>query len=29
VPADDSPLNNIIDEIVGLYLATLYKLTLK
>lgn len=26
---DDSPLNNIIDEIVSLYLSTLYKLTLK
>lgn len=26
---DDSPLNNIIDEIVGIYLSTIYKLTLK
>lgn len=29
VPKEDSPLNNIIDEIVGIYLSTLYKLTLK
>lgn len=26
VPKTDTPLNNIIDEIVGLYLSTLYKL---
>jgi hypothetical protein len=26
VDAKDTPLNNIIDEIVGLYLSTLYKL---
>lgn len=29
VPKEDTPLHNIIDEIVGLYLSTLYKLTLK
>jgi len=29
VPKTDTPINNIIDEIVGLYLSTLYKLTLK
>lgn len=29
VSKEDTPLNNIIDEIVGLYLSTLYKLTLK
>ena len=26
VPKEDTPLNNIIDEIVGLYLSTIYKL---
>ena len=26
---DDSTLNNIVDEIIALYLSTLYKLTLK
>ena len=26
VPKDDTALNNIIDEIVGLYLSTIYKL---
>jgi hypothetical protein len=26
IPRDDSPLQNIIDEIVGQYLSTLYKL---
>jgi hypothetical protein len=29
VAKEDTPLQNIIDEIVGLYLSTLYKLTLK
>lgn len=29
VPKEDTPLQNIIDEIVGLYLSTLYMLTLK
>ena len=29
VPKDDTALNNIIDEIVALYLSTLYMLTLK
>lgn len=29
VKKEDTALNNIIDEIVGLYLSTLYKLTLK
>ena len=29
VPKTDTALNNILDEIVALYLSTLYKLTLK
>lgn len=29
VPKTDTTLNNILDEIVSLYLSTLYKLTLK
>jgi hypothetical protein len=27
IPSSDTPLNNIIDEIVGIYLSTIYKLT--